>query len=35
MTRIFAFEQRMNEKRKHEQCQKSDKKISQVFNKKR
>jgi hypothetical protein len=35
MTRIFAFEQRMNEKKRHEQCQKNDKKISQVFNKER
>jgi hypothetical protein len=35
MTRIFAFEQWMSEKKRHEQRQKSDKKISQVFNKKR
>jgi hypothetical protein len=35
MTRIFAFKQRMNEKKRHEQCQKSDRKISQVFNKER
>jgi hypothetical protein len=35
MTRVFAFEQRMNEKRKHEQCQRNDKEIFQIFNKKR
>jgi hypothetical protein len=35
MTRVFAFEQRMSERRRHEQCQKNDKKIFQIFNKER
>jgi hypothetical protein len=36
MTRIFAFKQRMNQRKKHEQRQKNHWKIfKQVFNKKR
>jgi hypothetical protein len=35
MTRIFAFEQWMSERKKHKQCQKNDKEISEIFNKER